>query len=217
MILKGNCRRILFRELEGDQYFIKTIRQNSVKHFLDIGANVGLISIMARLLHPKMDIVSVEPHSIVYSRLQENIRNLRIGCLHSALGNGQTMYLQKDRKSHVCNEFTNEKSDSSSMSINSLTLYEMINKCRFNPSDLMLKVDVEGAEEFILEDDNSKKCLTQCKVFSAELHDKGKTTLDYKIEGFYNLLKKTHTVRIETHKLANIVAVRKDFLNGGLA
>lgn len=216
MYLRGNCRRILFKELRGDQYYLKSIGQDSIKYLIDVGANVGLISIMARLLHPNMTIMAIEPHPFVYEKLVENTNNLRINTFNMALGDGSEMYLKKHRKSDVCNEFSKEKSKFTDITIESLSLFEIINKCKYDVKNLMIKIDCEGAEEYVFLDDDSSKIIRNCKVFSAELHDKGNISLDEKVERFFNIFFKTHIVQIDKRRLGHIVAIRKDYYEGGL-
>ena len=79
MKLRGNSRRILFDELEDDSYELRTIPQNSIPNMIDIGANVGFISIYAKMLHPRMNIIAVEPHETTYQELKDKyIWNIKV-------------------------------------------------------------------------------------------------------------------------------------------
>ncbi|MFW6247188.1 MAG: FkbM family methyltransferase, partial [bacterium] len=162
MILRGNSRKILFQQLEGDQYLLKKISQNNIKYFLDIGANVGFISIMARMLHPKMKIFSVEPHPEVYKNLVDNVNRLKINTLNGAFGNGDSFYLLKSRKTDLCNSFTNE--NTGNYKINSYKLRDLINIFKIDAEDLWLKIDCEGAEKYMIGDEQSENILRKCKV-----------------------------------------------------
>lgn len=214
MILRGNCRKILYGELEGDQYYLKRLPQNSVRNFIDLGANVGLISILAKLLHPKMRITAIEPHKEIFKGLVENVKNLGyIKCINLALGNGQRMYLEKERKSNVCNTFKVEKSKYSykytELSIKSKTLYDIINITKYDIFNTMIKVDCEGAEEYILLDENSRNIVKKSKVFVAELHDTDSMRLQEKVIEFEKLFKKTHHIELNVNLTGNLIAVRK--------
>ncbi|MFW6121941.1 MAG: FkbM family methyltransferase [Petrotogales bacterium] len=194
MKLRSNSRRILFGELEGDNYLLKSIEQDSVKYFLDIGANVGFISIMARMLHPKMKIFSVEPHPDVYENLIDNVEHLRIKTLNGALGNGNIFYLLKSRKTDLCNSFTDKKTENHS--IQSYTLGSLVRKFKIDVDDLRIKIDCEGAEKYMIGDEQSENILRKCKVCAIEVHDKIDNDSSRFMNWFIKILENTHTINI---------------------
>lgn len=211
MILERRCRQILYRELEADEYFLRRLPPKSIGYFIDIGANVGFISILMKLLNPSSKVLAIEPHPRVYSQLVENVSNLDINTLNCAIGNGKPFYLFKERKTDLCNEFN--ENVSGNVSIQSKTLSEIILDLRYPVNDLFLKIDCEGGEYYILEDVNSEQILKQCKVIAIELHPKNGGKPKDSAEYISNLLGNTHNQITTRHSdsTINMVLIRKDF------
>ncbi len=197
MILRRNCRKILFKELNRDEYRIKTLPTNSIGTMLDLGANVGIISILARLLHPKMKIYAFEPHEELYNDLCSNVANLLIKPVNRAFGNGSCFYLETERKSNVCNSFKKTRTDS--RKIKSMTLQQIVEQFNIDPDDLFIKMDIEGAEEYLLDNDNDFDILRRCKLFALEVHPlKLKNTKLFL--SYLSKLKATHTENITNQR-----------------
>lgn len=208
MKIHYNSRNVLFRELEGDQYRLKDVPQNYLNFMLDIGAAYGLISIMARLLHPKMQIIAIEPHPETYIDLVSNVDRLKIKTMNCAFGDGSVFYLEKERKMRLCNSFSKQKNNTTK--IQSHTLAEMVKLYKIDPSSLILKIDCEGAEWCMVGNREDEKIIKQSKVLAIEVHDKKG---EYSVEGFYDwigkLVDKTHSVRIDrrSHNLGVVTAM----------
>jgi len=213
VILRGNSRRVLFDQLKGDPYFLKRIPQGLVNNFIDIGSNVGFISMFIRFLHPYSNILSVEPHPVIYNQLNENVKNLKINSLNCALGDGSDFYLFSERKMDLCNLFSSEKKNSN-LTVKSMTLNNIFKFSNFDLDDVYLKIDCEGAETILMYNEESENILRKCKFVSMELHnkDKNKGTIEELIEWFQNLLMKTHTIHIKKNSglAANVLSIRKD-------
>jgi len=207
MKLRSNSRRILFNELEGDNYLLKSIKQDSVKYFLDIGANVGFISIMARMLHPKMRIFSVEPHPDVYENLIDNVEHLRIKTLNGAFGDGSVFYLLKSRKTDLCNSFTDKKTGN--YSIRSYTLDSLVREFNIEVEDLWIKIDCEGAEKYMINDQLSENILRRCKVCAIEVHDKIDNDSNMFMNWFVKTLENTHTINISRQSRSLLMLTAK--------
>jgi len=195
MIINGNSKRILFKELIGDNYGIKEIEQNSIHSMVDLGAAYGTISILSRLMHPQMKIVAVEPHAITYRSLCENIKNMDILSLNAAYGTGADFYLEKERKMLLCNHFTHIPSNS--RKIKSVTLSEIVSRFKLDPDSLTIKMDTEGAEWYIFDNISDIQILKKSKLFAAEIHAK---TIDRNINTFFTniakLFEDSHTLTI---------------------
>ena len=176
MIIPRRCYEMIAEDLSYDPYLLKTLPTNSIKYFLDIGASYGLISIQARLNHPKMKVHAFEPDSDLFSTLNKNIENLHIHTYNYALGDGSEFGLEKERKTPLCNIYSKNQS---LKSVKSLTLSQMISLCKMDPTDLIIKSDCEGAELYLL---NSPEILLQCKVLVAEIHS---NELLHKFQDFY--------------------------------
>lgn len=219
MKIERNTRKIISNNLKGDCYLLKRIPQDSVGSFLDIGACVGVFSMLARLLHPSMKICCVEPHPTSFQMLQDNISNLKIKSLNVALGHGETYYLKKERSSRVCNTFTPNRSDHSNIEIPSRNLRQLIRAFKLNADDLGIKIDCEGAESTLVRDRRAIKLIRRCKFFAAELHTDGKNVKsNVYSEWVHSKFSDTHDICFtkvsEGH--SDIQMIRKDLFLGGL-
>jgi FkbM family methyltransferase len=184
MIINGNSKRILFKELEGDIYGLKALKQNSVSSFIDFGAAYGTVSILARLLHPSMKIFAVEPHQLTYSFLSTNVINLYISAVNIAFGTGVDFYLQKERKMLLCNHFSANPTHLNK--VNSLSLSQFVSKYKIPTNSLAIKMDVEGAEWCIFENEGDMNIIHKCKLAAFEVHDNGTGNT---VKKFFDLLK----------------------------
>lgn len=198
MKLHSNSRRVLFKDLKGDQYGLKELTQDSVKGFLDIGANSGFVSITARILHPEMKIVAVEPHPRVYADMVDNVSRLQIKTMNVALGDGSTFYLLKERKMDLCNHFTPEPGIAGkAVPIQSMRLDDVLRRSGLDPSSLCVKVDCEGAEEYLVGHLPSEKIIVGSTLFCGEFHTNQARDITGYFKWVLDLLQGTHTVTIE--------------------
>lgn len=214
MKLHSNSRRVLFRELQEGSYGLKQIPQNSVPNMIDIGANVGLISIMARLLHPKMDIIAIEPHQKTFQELVDNVDHLKIKTFNCALGNGDKFYLTKQRKMDLCNKFsTKDDVIKESQSIDSMKIQDIFFKFKKKPEDTLLKMDCEGGEFYMVGDKESESLIKKVRIIAMEAHNKNEMGLEPFVEWFMRTLWQTHIIIIDKQNsnLAQLMAVEKSF------
>jgi FkbM family methyltransferase len=68
-----------------DCYGLHRIRR-PVRTILDVGANIGLFSLMARHCFPRASIHCYEPNARIISHLRDNTRSLKIQAWHEAIG-----------------------------------------------------------------------------------------------------------------------------------
>jgi len=221
MKLHSNTRRVLFEELKQECYGLKMISQDSIPNMIDIGANVGMLSIMARLLHPHMNIFAFEPHEETFKDLKENVDNLRIKTYRYAFGNGDVFYLTKERKMDLCNSFSTEKNIiNKTQEIQSLDLEQIFKMVSVEPEDTFLKIDCEGAETFMVDCPKSIELLKRTKLVAMEAHEKDAVIkLKPFIEWFMKTMWGTHTVIIDkqTSVVAKLLAVEKSYYRSQLS
>jgi len=212
MIIHGNSRRVLFKDLKGDQYGLKGIPQDSVEGFLDIGANSGFVAILARFLHPEMKIVSVEPHPRVYADMVENVRNLEIKTMQLALGSGVPFYLYKERKMDLCNHFGPDTGPAGqSVKVDSASLDEIVRRSGVREESLGIKIDAEGAERHLLGHGPSEKIIQGSAFFTGEFHADGELEVKDYFSWVLDILQSTHIVTLErmARGLGIVRAIRK--------
>jgi FkbM family methyltransferase len=125
--------------------------------FLDIGANIGGYSLfVAAHAGPGARIVSIEPQPEIFERLVYNI-GLNDFCAVKALNcavadlNGEiTLFVAAGNKGETSMRIVNADSAGEQISVPSKTLLSIVNEEQFERIDAV-KLDVEGAEDLILE------------------------------------------------------------------
>ena len=131
---------------------------------LDIGAYCGNVSALARILNPRAEIVAIEPNPLVYPLLCDNLNGLNITTHMLALGNGTTGKMSSNSKD-IGNTFIPGDE------CESMTLGNMIKLTKFtNGKKLLIKLNCEGGELSIWNDEASVKVMSQASVVIIECH-----------------------------------------------
>lgn len=121
--------------------------------FLDVGANIGTYTIIAA--ETKARVISFEPHPQTYASLVKNleINNLYNVCpLQVAVSNYDGKVNFSDFRENAINRIVN----TGQLEVQSLKLSTVYKK--YNITDTIVKIDVEGGEKSVLEsfEDNLK-------------------------------------------------------------
>jgi len=124
-------------------------RAKSAKTFWDVGANMGLFSILARDVNPELEVVSIEASSDFYEVLCRNWRLNPRGwtCMHVAVGDHEGLVHMSrglGGLDHVL-PASEEKGQGARESRPMMTLDHLANLIGHDRIDL-LKIDVEGME-----------------------------------------------------------------------
>lgn len=149
-------RKIVMRPWTGD---FATLRQviwdkeyefelDDVKSVVDLGANIGISTIMLANKFSNAKIIALEPEMYNFQLLRMNVKGLNnISILNNAIWykDGTVEIINFDVKS---NEFkcANSNGSSKSQQIESISIPTLMHRYNLKTIDL-LKVDVEGAEE----------------------------------------------------------------------
>ena len=153
-----------------DDYFVRDLPKDSFDYVFDIGANIGVFCLQARVLFPSAKVVAVEPRRDLFELLQKNMNMLDVICDNSALGNGQV--LKFGHRGHpldsliVPDDWKGEISE-----IPTLTLPQLFKKygCRLTHK-YMLKFDCEGGEAYLVGDRKAEKIMKHSKQVGIEVH-----------------------------------------------
>jgi FkbM family methyltransferase len=143
---------------DNDEYSIKDLIFNDGDVVIDIGANVGLVSIFLAKKFPNIKIYSFEAHPLTYSIFLENIKlnnvkniypyNLAVFSKDDEIVEIKMDYINTGSSScfntYVKN--TNDAEKVKTIKLDSIIENNNINKIKF------LKIDCEGAEFDILEE-----------------------------------------------------------------
>lgn len=126
-------------EKESIQLWIKLCKESQT--ILDIGANTGVYSLIAKTVNPKAKVYSFEPHPMFFKMLQKNIalNNFDIVSIEKAISNSDDTITIDDYSGH-----------SSFVTVKSISLDTFIKQNSLTKIDL-IKIDVETCEPKVLE------------------------------------------------------------------
>jgi FkbM family methyltransferase len=113
------------------------------KDVIDLGANVGMFCALCHAVGAK-SIFAIEFNPENFVMLQENMSRMNVSCLRRAAFDGVK------RKVQVSGSGVTSKIGESGPSVEALSLDDILVASGFHGDDLVLKVDVEGAEYDIL-------------------------------------------------------------------
>ena len=134
---------------------------------IDIGANVGYFSVLARMLLPYAKIIAVEPCTETVTVLKENTANLDIHVVHGALGtSGATVTCCHGRDSGSNYTVASGPGEN----VDCFSLIELMNKSLGNTSVTVIKSDCEGGEQSIIESEDETQALLCADHVAMELH-----------------------------------------------
>lgn len=187
-------RRALLKELARDVYGLKADTA-SISHFVDIGANAGLVAIMARLLHPLAKVTVFEPDALTYRCLRDNIRGLNIDSRNLALGDGRPVSLVPvESRTVKCLQFAPGRG---SESVSSMTLDGLLDGVVADPATAMLKVDCEGGEWHLMGHEPSETLLRRFGRVAMEVHVVDSRSMDMFEEWAGGVFKAGHELCFE--------------------
>ena len=95
-----------------DSYDIRKFAPDEIATFLDIGMNVGSMTLMARLLMPKAKVIGMEPCKEIFEIAKERIMcwgKKDANIYNVALGNGSPLHFEKSSHSGMHRFFTQEE------------------------------------------------------------------------------------------------------------
>jgi len=178
-----NFKHIVLRDL----YRIGEWPCNYFDYIFDIGAHIGIFSTMMRFKHPQSKIIAVEPNKKALSILDQNTIMLDIDLVNKAIGNGQIFYLHEKAKSLGQVAFSD--SETTLNSIESISLYDLFVDYGATILDkYLIKMDCEGGEVYVFEDERSKEILQYASHICMEVHfdEKGEFNPNWPKWKYYN-------------------------------
>jgi FkbM family methyltransferase len=168
--MMGDC---LFQEVvQRDCYAVRDFyrrRGDIVKVVIDVGANVGFFSIMSAVLFPTAYKVAIEPGDCAYIMLAENMAGLNVRCEKAAIGNGEMAMQKEDITWKICSSDRYEISKDGT--IKTMRLSEILTSLKVPQDNMLLKLDCEGAEKWLIDDAGLEPWLKHCVYFVAEFHE----------------------------------------------
>lgn len=138
------------------------------KYVIDIGANIGVFSLMAGNMGAKK-VFAIEPISFTFNQLCSNINKAKlknVTPLKNIVSNVGDTFINISLQNDIGHNSL-YKSSGESETVYTITLNEIIQKC--NSDDIFLKIDCEGAEYDILLD-ASHEDMSKISRIAMELH-----------------------------------------------
>lgn len=142
--------------LQDAEYSFLTDYLSQIDHptILDVGANIGTFSLWARGVAPHVNIVSVEPSDVTFSKLKQtasSIENSNWFLLNKAAWKDNSAISFNDSGESMGHKV----SDKGNRTVEGVSLHDLLSnaKNRFGVDEIdLMKVDIEGAEESFLQD-----------------------------------------------------------------
>ena len=157
----------LFRDiLLDDEYWLESIPKSRIRTVLDIGANIGMFSLAARIRFPHSSIHAYEPNIQVKPYLDHQASTFDFTAIYEAVG------MKDGRGSLVTNPGCDTAArvnplDGGNIKITSLS--KAMDRFDHQTVDL-LKLDCEGHEHDIIDGNGSNGPLNRCRFLSMEYH-----------------------------------------------
>lgn len=191
------------REYEAVTYeMLKYVPKDFKVNMLDAGANIGYAAVYFKSVFPNAKIVCVEPEDSNFVQLQKNISlngfNIDVDLMKAGLWSREAyLKVKKDAfrdqaewSFHVI-ETTEEEKELKGYSVT-----DIMRRMNWHTIDL-LKIDIEGAETAIFEDDrDASSFLSRTRFLVIEIHD------EFKIRNrIYEILRANQFVFFESGDL----------------
>lgn len=148
---------IFYEVFWGNNYGIPTVLLclENVNNIVDLGANVGLTSIYYGLTYPNAEIYALEADLANYELLKANTDPFEnINTLHGAIYK-EDVVLNFEQNALAYNSKINfGHTNGITYDVQGYTMFNVMEKFGLQKIDL-LKIDIEGAEEFILSENNN--------------------------------------------------------------
>ncbi len=143
------------------------------KVIVDLGANIGLTTVFFKNRYPNCKIICVEPEESNFNLLKENTKNYKNIKLYKAgVWNKSTNLIIEDKGYGHYGYTVKESNKKTENSILSIGVNEIIKENNLEQIDI-LKIDIEGAEKELFEE-NYSSWLPKVKVIIIEFHDRMK-------------------------------------------
>lgn len=154
--------------------FFKTNKLN-LTTVIDAGANIGLTSVFFKAHFPNAKIIALEPSEDTFKRLVNNIKNNNLKdtiTLKKGLW-GHNTYLSPDTSFRDGLDWAFrliETSDRKDSSIEVVSISNIMNQFNLEFIDF-LKIDIEGGEVSVFNNELNLDWLKKVKVLALEIHD----------------------------------------------
>ena len=158
------------------QFLIDSIKKYNIKHFIDVGANIGIYSLRIGKKFPQIKINSIEPHPSAFKRLRANIELNKLSdtiktyniALSDVTGPGflSSAFDTQSGGAKV------EQTDHNRFNISKIKLERAEDIINLKNERVAIKIDVEGFESRVLDGFgsllSSNEIVLQIEIFDQE-------------------------------------------------
>jgi len=164
----GESESLLYEVLHCDSYSLADIPKWTPQPdvILDLGSNIGVFAVAARLTFPNIPIICIEPANEAFVQLQKNVSGLpNITCLQVGLGEDGGFIGEVSTGGSLGSTFYGKCPNGKipSMRLSSIKQIDW-NK------NVLVKFDSEGGEIYIAGHPESEACLKKAWLIVGELH-----------------------------------------------
>lgn len=155
----------------GDSYRLRGYLIDAFDYIVDIGANIGMFSLMGMILHPKAKIIAIEADTRTFEYCKNNLGLFgNIECHNIALGNGEKFRCTSNRGScSTINRFGHDDFITDDNFVQSYTLSAIFDLYNIS-GRYFLKIDCEGGERYIIGDAKAEDVIRNSIQTSMEVH-----------------------------------------------
>ena len=158
---------VIRQDFYGVRDFASRHKENEVHAVVDVGANVGYFSILASCLFPSATRIAIEPAHLTHELLVENMNGWGVRCVKAALGDGGRVSLVTDHRTCGSDRFVSDVNGGHVTA----RLSEILKRERVPKDGLILKIDCEGGERWLVDDPELGEWMKGCIYFAAEFHE----------------------------------------------
>ena len=165
-------KTVLSSEWKNDNYGVNTLafKEHGVEYALDLGANVGTFAI--RISPFVKTVYAFEPNSETYDLLIDNLKTenaTNVVPLPLAVHPTASVLFLKSGITSIDDRYVEESTGERVTS--AWNLDTIFGNCVIEPEKTLLKMDIEGGEGALLNDQRSIELIKRVPVLMAELHD----------------------------------------------
>lgn len=213
--LNGGYKGLFGEIVTEDCYHLRSIDWQPDIVF-DLGANIGVFTRFARTLFPGAQIISVEPDPENCAHFRKFTKDPNVMLIEAAIGKEEVWhYLTSANGAMECYLSTGLGYPSGAMQkvftesrgtiepVNCVVILPaiLINDYKWPDMRSIIKIDIEGAENSIFEDEASVQCIQQIDFIAMELHYYAINGIEQKkvverTNQFIETIKTTHNVEL---------------------
>ncbi len=183
MLRRGTSDFFVFNQIfirRDYDHLLNAIREQAghrpVSYIIDAGANIGCATILFKTWFPDAEVISVEPESSNYTLLQRNVSLNKLSGVHLVHGGlwtkDENLSVRSDFRDGSHSAFTvSSATDGQENTVEGFTVKGLLTRHNFPHVDL-LKIDIEGAEQYVFSDDaHLQSFLPWVRCLAVEVHE----------------------------------------------